>query len=59
MLALLNAEDIMAKFKSPAVEQDGILLEDLEAGLNQMSYPLLRIIAKAYKGSTNNQGQQL
>lgn len=36
MLNLLNADDIMDKFKNPAVDLDGINLEDLEAGLNQM-----------------------
>lgn len=36
MMDLLNADGIMGKFKSPAIEQDGINLEDLEAGLNQM-----------------------
>jgi len=59
MMDLLNADDIMGKFKSPAIEQDGINLEDLEAGLNQMGFPLLRIIVKNYKGSTDNQGHQL
>merc|ERR1712072_873309 len=47
------------KFKSPAIDQDGIGLEDLEAGLNQMSMPFLRIIVKNYKGATDNQGRQL
>jgi len=59
MMDLLNADDIMGKFKSPAIEQDGINLEDLEAGLNQMGFPLLRIIVKNYKASTDNQGHQL
>jgi len=59
MLDLLNAEEIMGKFKSPAIDTDGINLEDLEAGLNQMGYPLLRIIVKNYKGATDNQGHQM
>jgi len=59
MLNVLNAEAIMDKFKSPAIDQDGIGLEDLEAGLNQMSMPMLRIIVKNYKGATDNQGRQL
>merc|ERR1712167_411878 len=59
MLNVLNAEDIMDKFKSPAIDQDGIGLEDLEAGLNQMSMPMLRIIVKNYKGATDAQGRQL
>lgn len=36
MMDLLNADGILNKFKSPAIETDGINLEDLEAGLNQM-----------------------
>lgn len=59
MLDLLNADDLMGKFKSPSIEQDGISLEDLEAGLNQMGFPMLRIIAKNYKASTDFHGHQL
>lgn len=59
MMDLLNADAIMGKFKSPAIEQDGISMEDLEAGLNQMGFPMLRIIAKNYKGATDPQGHQL
>lgn len=59
LLTLLNAKDIFDRFEIPGVVQEGLTREDIEEGLGQMSYPMMKIAAHKYKGSTNAQGQTL
>jgi hypothetical protein len=59
LISLLNAQAIFDRFQPPGVTQDGLTREDIEQGLGQMSYPLMKIAAHKYKGSTNPQGQTL
>jgi len=53
----LNIDRIFSKFTLPWGNDGKVKLEDLETGLNHMSYPMLRLIAKKSRKGVNMRGE--